>query len=228
MKKTLIAASFLTFSLINAESPKTEATPSGGIILGQKNNPAAEDMKKIANPRSGALEVPTTGALTFVESSYAPGGCGHRKALGGLVKVYEICFFGKNMKATEWADAFTGPKGMKSFKLKLNFLRGVGGKNVSAAFSEGLSKTPAAQKLEEMERQKFLAWAAKLKIEKASVMEFTFVDSKALQVAFYETPNSGTQAHTYDSDQVGLSKAMAAIWFGDKPLNKELKDDLLK
>jgi hypothetical protein len=221
MKKTLIAASFVTFSLINAESPMTEATSQTVTQLNPKipTDPTKKDLTELQKG---------TGAVTFVESSYAPGGCGHRKALGGLVKVYEICFFGKNMKATEWAEAFNGPKGMKSFKLKLNFLRGVGGKNVSAAFSEGLSKTPAAQKLEEMERQKFLAWAAKLKIEKASVMEFTFVDSKALQVAFYETPNSGTQAHTYDSDQVGLSKAMAAIWFGDKPLNKELKDDLLK
>lgn len=221
MKKILLAVPFVAITLIHAESPKTESKPQTVTQLDPKK-PKDPSKKDITEMQQG------TGAVTFVEPSYTPGGCGFRKALGGLVKVYEICFFGKNMKASEWSSAFDGPKGMKSFKLKLNFLRGVGGKNVSAAFSEGLSKTPAAQKLEEMERQKFLAWAAKLKIEKASVLEFTFVDAKPLQVAFYEKPNSGTQALTYESDQVGLAKAMAAIWFGDKPLNEDLKKDLLK
>lgn len=225
MKRFLIAAPFVTISLftteLNAESPKTEAAPQAVTQLNPKapNDPTKKD---IAEMQKG------TGAVTFVESSYTPGGCGHRKALGGLVKVYEICFFGKNMTAAEWSSAFDGPAGMKSFKLKLNFLRAVGGKNVSAAFSEGLSKTPAAQKLEEMERQKFLAWAAKLKIAKESVLEFTFIDEKPLKVAFFEKPNSGTQAQVYESNQVGLSKAVAAIWFGEKPLNEDLKKDLLK
>lgn len=224
MKKMSLFIALLLNVPVFAESPKTENSVAQGPGALSKDD--LDQMKKNIPLGKGANDV--TGAISFVESAYTPGGCGFRKALGGLVKVYEICFFGKNMKATEWADAFNGPKGMKSFKLKLNFLRGVGGKNVSAAFSEGLSKTPSAQKLEEMERQKFLAWAAKLKIEKASVLEFTFIDTKALKVAFYEKPNSGTQAQVYESEQVGLSKAMAAIWFGEKPLNEDLKKDLLK
>ncbi|MEZ4815116.1 MAG: chalcone isomerase family protein [Bdellovibrionota bacterium] len=221
MKKIIVATSFVTLSLINAESPKVPAQVQSISQVNPKL-PADPTKKDITEIQKG------TGAVAFVEPSYVPGGCGFRKALAGLVKVYEICFFGKGMKATEWSSAFDGPAGMKSFKLKLNFLRGVGGKAVSAAFSEGISKTPAAQKLEELERQKFLAWAAKLKIEKESVMELTFIDEVPLSVAFYEKPNSGTQAQTYVSKQVGLAKAMAAIWFGDKPLNKDLKADLLK
>lgn len=221
MKRLLLAAPFVTLSILNAESPKTENMPQ--IVTQAKPTLPADPTKKdITEIQKG------TGAVTFVEPSYAPGGCGHRKALGGLVKVYEICFFGKGMIASEWSSAFDGPAGMKSFKLKLNFLRSVGGKNVSAAFSEGLSKTPAAQKLEELERQKFLAWAAKLKIEKESVLEFTFIDSKPLTVAFFEKSNSGTQAVLFESNQVGLSKAVAAIWLGAKPLNEDLKKALLK
>ncbi len=170
----------------------------------------------------------SSGAIIMKEGpGYFPGGCGFRKALGGLVKVYQICFYGKDTKASDWASTFDAAAGTKAFKLKLNFLRGVGGKNVSAAFSEGLSKTPAAQKLEEMERQKFLAWAAKLKIEKESVMEFTFNEAKPMRVAFVEKP-SGSEAQIFESEQKGLAKATAAIWFGAKPLNDDLKKDLLK
>ena len=225
MKNIALATSFLAVSTLFAatKTPIAAVKPSQVSQVDPKKPQVADPTQK------GETTSPAeSGAIVTKEPTYFPGGCGFRKALGGLVKVYEICFFGKNMKATEWASTFDAAPNTKSFKLKLNFLRGVGGKAVSAAFSEGLSKTPAAQKLEEMERQKFLAWAAKLKIEKASIMEFSFNEEKAMKVAFYEKADAGTQAQNYESDQKGLAKATAAIWYGDKPINEDLKKDLLK
>jgi hypothetical protein len=221
MKKKMLTLAFVC-PLLFGESIKVAAK----TVELNKKGAVVDPNKKLDTPTT---EVPGEGAVVVKQTAeYFPGGCGFRKALGGLIKVYEICFYGKGMKAAEWASTFDAPAKTKSFKLKLNFLRGVGGKNVSAAFSEGLSKTPAAQKLEEMERQKFLAWAAKLKIEKTSVMEFTFNEDQPMKVAFYDKPDAGTQAQTYESTQKGLAKATAAIWYGDKPLNEDLKKDLLK
>ena len=228
MKKQLLVLSLLgstlgsTVLLYSAEK-KADKNKTNAVA---ENPPTDLDpTKKPAVPEkqdTGTIAVPAAG------SEYVAGGCGFRKALGGLVKVYQICFFGKNMKAVDWSNSFGAPANTKAFKLKLDFLRGVGGKAVSAAFSEGLSKTPATQKLEDLERQKFLGWAAKLKIEKNSVMEFSFNDSKAVRVEFFEKANAGTQPDSYISDQKGLAKAIAAIWFGDKPINEDLKKDLLK
>lgn len=221
-----VGLSISGLSVLSAETPKTENNPTK---VSQVDNPI--DLTKKPGSKNTPLPPAESGGAIVVKNAadvFAPGGCGFRKALGGLVKVYEICFFGKGMKGSEWESAFDNPTAAKSFKLKLNFLRGVGGKNVSAAFSDGLSKTPAAQKLEELERQKFLAWAAKLKIEKASVMEFTFQEQKELRVNFYEKADDGAQPQVYESRQNGLAKAVAAIWLGKKPISEDLKKDLLK
>jgi hypothetical protein len=127
-----------------------------------------------------------------------------------------------------WESTFTEDNKSKSFKLRLSFMRGVGGKKVSAAFSESLNKTPARNKLEEMERQKFLAWSSKLKVEKDSVMELTFNDGDALVVNFFEKASAASSSQNFTSDQLSLSKAVASIWLGAKPLSEELKAELLK
>lgn len=205
MKSTLIFISVLAVSSLYGANSK----------IGPPNEKPGG-----ATPESGALVVKDGG-------SYFPGGCGFRKALGGLVKVYEICFFGKNMKASEWANAFEQSGAKKSFKLKLTFLRAVGGKKVSSAFSEGLSKTPSENKLEELDRQKFIAWASNLKIEKDSVMELTFNDGHPMTVVFFENPKNPISIQDLHSDQKGMARAVAGIWLGAKPLNDDLKANLL-
>ena len=176
-----------------------------------------------------ADELPAGGAVILKpESGFVPGGCGFRKALGGLVKVYEICFFGKNLTAKAWDQVFADGNGSKAIKLKLNFVRGVGGKKVSAAFSEALSKSPSNNKLEELERQKFIGWAAKLKIEKDSVMVLTFEQNYPLTVNFFQQAKNVANPENFKSNNDGLGKSVAGIWLGPKPLNEDLKAALLK
>jgi hypothetical protein len=184
---------------------------------------AAQDKKEEAkSSQRGAV-----GALVVKEDdSFFPGSCGFRKAIGGLVKVYQICFFGKNAKADEWSSVFDSKS--KSFKFKLSFIRGVGGKKVSAAFSEGFSKIPAENKMEESERQKFIKWSSELKIEKDSVLEITFNDLMPLYVEFHEKANDGAKGVVFESKQKSVAKSLAAIWLGAKPVSEELKTDLLK
>jgi hypothetical protein len=184
---------------------------------------AGQDKKEEAkSARQGVA-----GALVVKGSdSYFPGSCGYRKAIGGLVKVYQICFFGKNAKANEWNSVFDSDS--KSFKFKLSFLRGVGGKKVSSAFSEGFSKIPAENKLEESERQKFIKWSSELKIDKDSVLEITFNESAPLHVEFHQKANERADGVLFESKQKSVAKSLAAIWLGSKPVSEELKIDLLK
>ncbi len=194
-----------------------------GLLLTLSSGFAAQDKKEEAKEsQKGAA-----GALVVKEGeNYFPGSCGFRKAIGGLVKVYQICFFGKDAKASEWSSVFDSKT--KSFKFKLSFLRGVGGKKVSAAFSEGFSKIPSENKLEESERQKFIKWSADLKIERDSVLEITFNDSFPLHVEFHEKANDVTQGLVFDSKVKSMAKSLAGIWLGAKPVSQELKNDLLK
>lgn len=192
---------FLTFSMLFAAQDKKEE--------------AKESQKGAA----GALVVQPG-------SNYFPGSCGYRKAIGGLVSIYQICFFGKESKATEWSSVFESKT--KSFKFKLSFLRGVGGKKVSAAFSEGFSKIPSENKLEESERQKFIKWSSALKIDRDSVLEITFNDSVPLYVEFHEKANDGARGIVFESKEKSIAKSLAAIWLGAKPVSENLKADLLK
>ena len=194
-----------------------------GFFLSCSIGFAGQDKKEEAKESQRA----TVGALVVKEgATYFPGSCGYRKAIGGLIKVYQICFFGKEVKASEWSSAFDSKT--KSFKFKLSFLRGVGGKKVSAAFSEGFSKIPSENKMEESERQKFIKWSAALKIERDSVLEITFNDNIPLHVEFHEQANDGLNRVVFDSKQVSMAKSLAAIWLGSKPVSEELKADLLK
>ena len=184
---------------------------------------AAQDKKDEAKEsQRGAV-----GALVVQpDQNFFPGSCGFRKAIGGLVKIYQICFFGKDSRATEWASVFDSKT--KSFKFKLSFIRRVGGKKVSAAFSEGFSKIPSENKLEELERQKFIKWSADLKIDRDSVLEITFNDSIPLHVEFHEKANEQVSAVVFESKQKSLAKSLAGIWLGAKPVSEELKTELLK
>lgn len=194
-----------------------------GLLLSLSRGYAAQDKKEEAKESQKGV----TGALVVKEGdNFFPGSCGYRKAIGGLVKVYQICFFGKEAKASDWSSVFDS--NTKSFKFKLSFLRGVGGKKVSAAFSEGFSKIPIENKLEEAERQKFIKWSSALKIERDSVLEITFNDSLPLHVEFHEKANDEARGVVFDSKLKSLAKSLAAVWLGSKPVSEELKADLLK
>ena len=213
---SLALTSFLSFA---GQVKKSDKSPKIEVTQADLKSKTGDKKKDTDIPEGGALVVPQG-------EGYFPGSCGYRKAIGGLVKIYHICFFGKNAKATDWTSVFESNS--KFFKFKLSFLRGIGGKKVSAAFSEGFSKIPSENKLEELERQKFIKWSSDLKIDRDSVLEITFNDSIPLHVEFHEKANEQVSAVVFESKQKSLAKSLAGIWLGSKPVSEELKSELLK
>ena len=92
--RPLMLGTFLLSILAN--KIEADVVKSKTQVLANKTNVD----KPSKNMGKETIEKPMGAIVVKNEVPFFPGGCGFRKALGGLVKVYEICFFGKNMKAS--------------------------------------------------------------------------------------------------------------------------------
>lgn len=187
--------------------------------------------QNLAEPleKDNVMPVVPLGALVLKKKpAYLKHKCGMRKALGGLVSVYEICMNLTGGKASDWENAF-GEKATHSFLLTLDFKRGVGGEKVSGAFKESLDKIKSSGPAETQERVKFLKWVESLAVNKKDVFDLFFNDEgKAFVMLYEKAESSKKEGETFESTNRDFAKSVAKIWLGPTTISEEIKNNLLK